>query len=104
MNHTEITHAILTGEQDEHIERIAFAVSERQKKLRVTHGLEMAGKLGLGDVVVIGAVRPQYLQGMTGQIVEKQGRKIHVKLDAGPTRKFRSGVVICNAAALKKLI
>jgi hypothetical protein len=56
-----------------------------------------------GDHVRLGNIQPLYLQGLTGVIEEKRQTRITVKLDRGPTKKFRSGSVVCTPTSLTKI-
>lgn len=56
----------------------------------------------VGDKVVFaGKLKPQYLIGLTGVVTEKRQSRILVKLDRGPTKKFRSGEVLANPSSLE---
>lgn len=59
--------------------------------------------LRVDDRVRLGNIKPQYLTGLTGVVVEKRQTRITVKLDCGPIKKFRTGKVICSAATLTKI-
>lgn len=60
--------------------------------------------LAVGDRVrYLGPVRPGYLEGKTGEIVEKRQTRLVVQLDCGPIGKFRSGRVIAQPASLEKI-
>lgn len=56
-----------------------------------------------GDQVRLKNIKPQYLIGMTGVVESKRQTRITVKLDRGPTKKFRSGKVICSPASLERI-
>lgn len=61
-------------------------------------------QLSVGDrVIFAGNLRPQYLIGMTGTVEEIRQSRVSVKLDRGPTKKFRSGKVLANPASLNKM-
>ena len=56
-----------------------------------------------GDKVRLRNIKPLYLNGLTGTVEEKRHTRITVKLDRGPTKKFRSGKVICTPTSLTKI-
>ena len=56
----------------------------------------------VGDRVrIAGKTKPQYLMGMTGEVIEKRQSRVTIKLDRGPTKKFRSGQVIISPSILE---
>lgn len=58
----------------------------------------------VGDRVKLsGKYKPQYLTGLTGEVVEKRQTRVVVKLDCGPVGKFRSGQVITTPSGLEVL-
>lgn len=74
------------------------------KSKRDQDAARVRASLHLGDVVKIsGNIKPQYLQGLTGKVVEFKNSRVLVELDRGPVRKFRTGRVLCSPTALKKL-
>lgn len=61
-------------------------------------------EIRIGDKVRIsGNIKPMYLRGLTGIVDEKRQSRVTVKLDRGPTKKFRSGKVICPPTALTRV-
>lgn len=54
-------------------------------------------------VRLAGNYKPQYLTGMTGEIIELKDKRVLVRLDNGPTGKFRSGNVLTNPSGLEIL-
>jgi len=100
---TEITHDILTGRHDDEIDRIALAVNERRKRIRRQTAARNMAVLQVGDAVRIIGGRPQYIQGLTGKIVEKRQSKLIVQLHDGPIGKFRSGKIVCHAELLERM-
>lgn len=56
----------------------------------------------VGDHVrIAGRMKPQYLTGLTGKVVEKRQSRVTVLLDRGPTKKFTTGRVILTPASLE---
>lgn len=69
---------ILVGEADDELDRIGEAVRTRRKQLELVR----AASLRVGDRVKIGGhIRPQYLRGVTGEVVSFGGDKISVRVD-----------------------
>jgi hypothetical protein len=96
----ELVDSMTDEELSKHIDYIrATLTSRRRNKADKNRAL-----LEVGDSVVIeGNTKPKYLQGMTGTIEAKRDTRVAVRLDAGPTGKFRSGVVLFNPAGLRKV-
>lgn len=59
------------------------------------------GSLKVNDRVRLRNIKPLYLQGLTGVVEEKRQTRIVVKLDRGPTKKFRTGRVVCTPTTLE---
>lgn len=76
----------------------AYAVQRRLDASRVLASLEVK------DRVVIGNVKPKYLQGKTGEVHEIANGKVTVKLDIGPFNKFRDGMVTFRSASCLKKV
>src|SRR5690348_16599580 len=56
----------------------------------------------VGDrVKFAGKMKPAYLEGLTGEVIEKRQTRVLVKLDRGPTKKFTSGGVLANPSSLE---
>lgn len=81
------------------IDYIRYKVKARQQD----NAARIAATLNVGDRVRLHSIKPLYLQGMTGTISSRRNTKFVVTLDRGPTKKFRSGEVICGAATLEKI-
>jgi ribosomal protein L21E len=61
-------------------------------------------EIRIGDKVKIsGNVKPMYLRGLTGVVDDKRQTRVTIALDRGPTKKFRSGKVICPPTAISRL-
>lgn len=73
------------------------------KNKRSTDKARAFATLREGDRVVLGNIKPLYLAGLTGVIDEKRQTRVTVKLDRGPTKKFRSGKVVCTPTSLTKI-
>lgn len=74
------------------------------KSKRQQNAARSFAALAVGDRVQFhGNLRPQYLIGLTGEVVEKRNSRILVALDRGPTKKFATGRVLAQPSSLKKL-
>lgn len=72
--------------------------------LRRQKAVEVKMRLTPGEtrVRIAEGIKPRYLIGLRGLVEEITGDKVTVKLDCGPTNRFRSGrVVFRNASALE---
>lgn len=100
---TEVVVNILNGNLDEGRERIYDALKRRGQISRQIEAATAIGTLNTGDKVELHGLRPQYLNGLTGVVLNKRQTRITVKLDnpelAG---KFAyGGTVTAPAACLK---
>lgn len=75
--------------------RVVFKTKRTQDNARAQAMLKVGDRVRL-----TGTYKPQYLQGLTGEIVDKKQTRVTVKLDKGPVGKFRSGKVIATPAGL----
>ncbi len=57
----------------------------------------------VGDKVQLQKLKPQYLNGLTGEITERLQTRFVITLDRGPIKKFRSGTVRVSPVALTKI-
>ena len=79
MTANEIYTAILSGEADGEFEGIMLAIQERKKSL----GAMTFASLREGDRVRVNApnIKPRYIHGATGILVEKRVTKVTVRFD-----------------------
>lgn len=55
----------------------------------------------VGDrVKLTGSFKPQYIRGLTGEVIEKKQTRVTVLLDGGPVGKFKSGKVVATPSGL----
>lgn len=96
---------VLIGEMtDSELDRLVdYVRDELRDRARRRNRLAKA-QLNIGDrVKIAGKTKPQYLQGMTGEIIEIRQSRVLMKFDRGPIKKFRSGNVLINPAILEKI-
>ena len=96
--------AIAAGVLDDHLVAIAAAVDARRRLLHVVESSHALASLCAGDrVLITGKVRPRYLAGMGGTVIELDEHTAIVQLDF-PVGRFESGRVGVPPLALKKLV
>lgn len=78
--------------------RVEIKDRARRKANQVRATLEVGTK-----VQYVGNLKPKYLIGLTGEIVEFKDSRVVVKLDHGPVGKFTTGRLLSNPASLKVL-
>jgi hypothetical protein len=95
--------AIAAGELDEHLVALADAVHARRALLHTVRAAKAIAQLCIGDPVQINRnVRPGYLHGEHGVIVDLHDHAVTVRLRR-PVGRFRSGELRCPPLALDKL-
>ena len=72
-----VIRAITTGELDDALERIVFAVKERKRAVART----LLVTIEPGEKVELTGLRPQYLNGLVGKVTGTRGQRILVTLD-----------------------
>lgn len=97
---TELVGLMTDAQLDKFVDFIRDELRDRARRRN-----RMAkAQLNIGDKVKIaGKTKPQYLQGMTGEIIEIRQSRVLMKFDRGPVKKFRSGNVLINPAILEKI-
>jgi hypothetical protein len=95
--------AIADGELDDHLIALAEAVRARQDLLHTVRSAAALAGLCVGDYVRLGhAVRPRYLAGLHGTVIDVDALTVTVRLPE-PIGRFRSGTVRCPPLALDRL-
>lgn len=99
--------AIKKGRCDDEIMDIAEAVLTRRKYLQSVQALENLRNLDIGDIVRVNDnVKPRYLAGQQGVVVEMSPRRrnglpmLLIELSRGPVGKFRTGKVLFSPSSL----
>lgn len=94
---------LAAGELDHHLVAIADAVHARRALLHTVRAATAIAELCIGDPVRINRnVRPGYLQGEHGVIIDLDDHSVTVRL-LRPIGRFRSGELRCPPLALDKL-
>ena len=87
------------------LEQIGTHISQQYSIMRQKAARRVLTQLDKGSRVrVSGSVKPKYLIGQQGTVDRLEGSKVHVKLDRGPTGKFRNGIVIFRSASALEVI
>ena len=80
------------------VDYLRYVLKDRANR----RNMKARAEVQVGDKVKFaGRLKPQYLTGMTGVVTEKRQTRILVKLDRGPTKKFRTGEVLANPSSLE---
>lgn len=95
-----ISKAILEGKHDAELDAIADAVHQRRRYLANIN----AQDLKAGDTVkFVSTVRPKYLAGVEGKIIEKRTKKFVVRVPQHLAGRFMGGTIVCPASLLQKV-
>ncbi len=95
--------AIATGILDEHLAAVSAAIAQRHQQLVRIESNRAAARIKLGDRVRINhTIRPLYLHGATGTVVDWIGQRAVVQLDH-PTGRFTTGEIRCPPLGLDHL-
>lgn len=87
---------------DEELNRFVDYIRYTMKDRANRRNAKARATIQVGDrVKFAGKHKPAYLNGMTGEIVEKRQTRLIVLLDHGPVGKFRSGKVLAQASGLE---
>ena len=94
---------IATGGLDEHLPALSTAIHERHRHLVRAEANQAAARIAIGDRVRLNhSIRPLYLHGATGTVVDWAGQRAVVRLDE-PTGRFTTGEVRCPPLGLDRL-
>lgn len=94
---------IADGALDAHLAALAQAIDARRHLLHTVRSVTALAMLEVGDRVRVSQrVRPRYLHGAEGTVVELDDRTATVELDR-PVGRFSSGEVRCPPLALDRL-
>lgn len=95
--------AIAAGDLDEHLAALADAVGARMHLLHTVQHANALAQLCVGDEVRINhTVKPRYLHGVCGRIIDIDGHDVIVCLHR-PIGRFTSGQIRCAALARDRL-
>jgi hypothetical protein len=95
--------AIAAGDLDDHLTALADAIDARLHLLHTVQAADALARLCIGDDVRINhTVKPRYLHGVCGRVIDIQGHDVTVCLHR-PVGRFKSGHIRCSALALERL-
>jgi hypothetical protein len=95
--------AIAAGELDGHLVALADAIHARRELLHTVRSAAAMAELSVGDPVRFNRqVRPRYLHGEIGIVVDRDDHTAVVRL-LRPVGRFRSGEIRCPPLLLDKL-
>jgi hypothetical protein len=95
--------AIADGDLDHSLRALADAIHARLHLLHTVQTANALAQLCIGDEVRINhTVKPRYLHGVCGRVVDIQGHDVSVCLHR-PVGRFTNGQVRCSALALQRL-
>lgn len=95
--------AIANGELDDHLTALADAVHARHHLIDTVRSATLLAQLRIGDDIRINhTIRPQYLRGLHGTIVELDDERATVCLHR-PVGRFHTGEIRCPPLTLEKL-
>ncbi|MCY0906321.1 hypothetical protein [Arthrobacter sp. H14-L1] len=96
--------AVVAGVLDEHLATVSVAIAHRHQQLVRIEANRAAARIRLGDRVRINhAIRPLYLRGATGTVVDWIGQRAVVQLDR-PAGRFSTGEIRCPPLGLDHLL
>jgi hypothetical protein len=94
---------IATGGLDEHLATVSTAIHDRHRQLLRAESHQAAARIDIGDRVRLNhTLRPLYLHGATGTVVDWAGQRAVVQLDT-PTGRFTTGEIRCPPLGLDRL-
>lgn len=95
--------AIADGELHHSLNALADAVDARLHLLHTVQAANALAQLCIGDEVRINhTVKPRYLHGVRGRVIDIQGHDVTVCLHR-PVGRFTGGHIRCSALALDRL-
>lgn len=86
-----------TGRLDRHLDQLAEMIHARRN---YTLSLE-AAQLSVGDTVALRNIKPKYMTGMRGTILNRVGTKFEIELDNMPPRGRYGRRIIVPATTLR---
>lgn len=87
---------------DEELNMLVDYIRSTFKTRRDQRNAKARSQLQVGSRVrIMGPTKPQYLAGMTAEVIEFRSTRVKIKLDAGSAGKFRNGIVIASPGMLE---
>jgi hypothetical protein len=103
MANQEFIGDIIGGIHDHQLDEILDACYQRKKLTRDQNTAMAMATIKVGDVVVLKNLRPKYINGLKGKVVEKKRTKISVELHTGQDTGRFGRRVTCPASCLEKV-
>lgn len=98
-----LLHQIADGALDSHLQALAEAIHARRHLLHTVATQTALAQLCVGDEVQIdNTVRPQYLRGLRGNVLEIDDERVTICVHR-PVGRFTSGEIRCPPLTLQKL-
>ncbi|MBG0739591.1 hypothetical protein IV500_09360 [Paeniglutamicibacter antarcticus] len=95
--------AVVDGVLDDHLATFSVAIAQRHQQLVRIESNRAAARIKLGDRVRVNhSIRPLYLRGATGTVVNWVGQRAVVQLDR-PAGRFNTGEIRCPPLGLDHL-
>jgi len=82
----QLVDEILGGQHDQHLDAITEAASTRKKVLARVRAMS----IDIGDTVRTTNVRPKYLSGVKGRVVNKTDKNFQVELDENELHRVKA--------------
>lgn len=96
----EATETLTDDELNRYVDWLRAHMKDRANR----RNAKARAMISLGTrVKLAGNYKPQYLTGMTGEVIELKDKRVWVLLDDGPVGKFRNGKVLTNPSGLEIL-
>ena len=77
---------IINGKLDADLEQLISAAVARRKIIKATKATETLHQISVGQSVRLQGVKPAYMNGQVGKVVDKAGAKFVVQIGAGAGR------------------
>lgn len=104
MSKTKVQQGIdlIDSMDDDEMNALIDYIRSSIKMRRSQRDAKARAALTVGSRVRIkGPTKPQYLAGMTAEVVEFRQTRVKLKLEAGTVGKFRNGIVIASPGILE---
>lgn len=87
---------------DDELNQLVDYIRVSYKTRRAQRNARAKAQMTVGTRVMLAGVRkPQYLSGLTGEVVEIRNTRVVIQLDRGPVGKFKNGKVVTDAGGVQ---
>tara|TARA_Y100001949_G_C15956734_1_gene317296 strand:- start:906 stop:1235 length:330 start_codon:yes stop_codon:yes gene_type:complete len=94
---------ISMGEWDEGLRTIAQAVADRRRVVAEQENAESFASLAVGDTVKLGDIRPKYMVGLVGEVIDLNRGKATLRCTESRRRFHEGDEVRVHAACCQKI-